>query len=501
MLHDLEAGLDERLHAATIESLERRILDLALEQTGAHDGAIFLWDRKQKGLALDFHIVSGVAVNIPGAVVKQRKDGRPNGIALHAFLTNEAYLTNDSRKDPNYAPYFQEVRSIAAAPIPYQGKAIGVIAASCREPGAFTAKHLEVLETLAQTSAKFLRRAQLYRAGQEEDGRPFLIKGLSAEWLLVERQIEQVSPTRAPVLIHGESGTGKELTAHAIHFNSKRAGGPFVAVNSAAIPENLLESVLFGHVKGAFTGASQNHVGELEKADGGTLFLDEMGELPLTLQAKILRAIETGEVQPLGSNKAPKRVDVRLVCATNRDLPAMVRAGTFRDDLYYRISVVTLELPPLRAYKDNLEILSQVFVQQAAARHEKKTPKLSREFTAALYAYDFPGNVRELKNCIEHAVIMTRTAELTPEDLPLSMRAQEAVGAAPRKRTARKGLKALREQWLVGPETRYLSDLLTETDGSVERAAKLAGVNVVTLYRLLKKRGIELKRRAVVRGR
>jgi DNA-binding NtrC family response regulator len=227
-----------------------------------------------------------------------------------------------------------------------------------------------------------------------------------------------------------------------------------------------------------------------------------MGELPLTLQAKILRAIETGDVQPLGSNRAPKRVDVRIVCATNRDLPAMVRAGTFRDDLYYRISVVTLELPPLRQYKDNLEILSQVFVQQAAARHDKKTPRLSREFTAALYAYDFPGNVRELKNCIEHAVIMAPGPELTPEDLPTQLRAPAGTtaGATPRKSKKRPGLKAMRDSWLVGPETRYLSELLAETDGSVERAAKLAGVNVVTLYRLLKKRGIELKRHAVVRG-
>ncbi len=499
MLKALETGLDEKLHAAGIESLQRKILELALEQTGAHDGAIFLWDRKQKGLAVDFHIVGGVAVNIPGVVLKLRKDGRPNGIALHTFNTNQPYLTNDTRKDPNYAPYFQEVRSIAAVPIPYQGKAIGVIAASSRDPRAFEDGHLEQLGAIASASAKFLRRAQLYRASSENDGRPFLIKGLSPEWLLVERQIEQVSPTDAPVLIHGESGTGKELTAHAIHFNSKRASGPLVAVNSAAIPETLLESVLFGHVKGAFTGASANHVGELEKADGGTLFLDEMGELPLSLQAKVLRAIETGEVQPLGSNRAPKRVDVRLVCATNRDLPAMVRAGGFRDDLYYRISVVTLELPPLRAYKDNLEILSQVFVQQSAARHGKKTPKVSREFTAALYAYDFPGNVRELKNCVEHAVIMSTGAELTPEDLPRSM--QTSVKPAPKRRRApRKGLKELREEWLSGPETLYLSELLAETDGSVERAAKLAKINIVTLYRLLKKRNIELKRRVVVRG-
>ncbi|MEZ4226111.1 MAG: sigma-54-dependent Fis family transcriptional regulator [Polyangiaceae bacterium] len=500
MIEGVDDRVEERLHAAEIESLERRLLDLALEQTSAHDGAIFLWDRKRKGLSVDFHVVGGVAVNIPGMLLKERRDGRPNGIALHTFLKNEPYLTNDTRTDPNYAPYFQEVRSIAAVPIPYQGKAIGVIATSSRQAEAFSEQHLEQLASLAATSAKFLRRAQLYRASSEDDGRPFLIKGLSPAWLRVERQIERVSPTQAPVLIHGESGTGKELTAHAIHFNSRRAGGPFVAVNSAAIPDTLLESVLFGHVKGAFTGATDSHVGELEKADGGTLFLDEMGELPLPLQAKILRAIETGEVQPLGSNKAPKRVNVRIVCATNRDLPAMIRSGGFRDDLYYRISVVTLELPPLREYKDNLETLSRVFLQQAALRHDKKAPRLTPVFLAALSSYDFPGNVRELKNCIEHAVIMARGEELAVEDLPPSVLAGSSVASVPSlARPQRRSLKAMREEWLADPETRYLREILDEAGGNVARAAELAEVNMVTLYRLLKKRGIVLRRRAELR--
>ncbi|MCA9592268.1 MAG: sigma-54-dependent Fis family transcriptional regulator [Myxococcales bacterium] len=489
----MASDADEILHAAEIESLERRIMDMALERTGANNGAIFLWDKKNKGLEITFHIVDGVVVNIPGVVLRPRRDGRPNGIALTAFEQNEAYLSNDTRADANYAHYFQEVLSIAAVPIPYQGKPIGVITASSRKTGAFTEAHVAELSALAQSSAKFLRRAQLYRASAELSGRPFLIKGLSPAWLRVEQQIERVSPTDAPVLIHGESGTGKELTAHAIHFNSRRASGPFVAVNCAAIPETLLESVLFGHVKGAFTGASFNKVGEFEKADGGTLFLDELGELPLMLQPKVLRAMESGEVQPLGSNKPPRRVDVRVVCATNRDLPAMVRDGQFRDDLYYRLSVVTLELPPLRSYKDNLDILAQVFVQQAAERHKKPTPRISAACSAVLHAYDFPGNVRELKNSIEHAVIMATGDEIRPEDLPRSF---TATRPAPKRQKQREAtLAELRESWLAPLETRYLTDLLATCDGNVRAAAERAGVNTVTMYRLLKKRGLTLKRR------
>src|SRR5262249_11339509 len=249
---------------------------------------------------------------------------QPSGVAVHVFLTNRPYLVNDTSRDPHYAPYFLDVQSIAAVPIPYQRRPIGVLSVSARERDAFGPAQLAELEARAASAAKFLRRAQLFLASAQR-GRPLLIKGLSPEWLEVERRIEQVAFTDSPVLVTGESGTGKELVAHAIHFNSRRAAQPFVSVNCAALPESMLEGLLFGHVRCAFTGASFDKVGELQKAHGGTLFLDELGELPMSLQPKLLRAVEYGEVQPLGSNKAPSRVDVRLVCATNRDLPDMVR--------------------------------------------------------------------------------------------------------------------------------------------------------------------------------
>jgi two-component system response regulator HydG len=267
-------------------------------------------------------------------------------------------------------------------------------------------------------------------------------------------------------------------------------------VNCAAIPETLLESTLFGHVKGAFTGANVDKVGELEKAHGGTLFLDELGELPMGLQAKVLRAVEQGEATPLGSNRAPRIVDVRLICATNRNLDQMVREGRFRDDLYYRLGVMTLELPPLRSYRDlNIEVLAAVFVQQAAKRHGKPAPRVSESAMALLRAYDFPGNVRELRNALEHAIILCGGGEIVADDLPRSMRKgkiPDSTRASARAMT----LDELRESALAPAERKYLAELLEACGGNVRKAARRARVNPVTLYRLMEKRGVRLRRRA-----
>jgi DNA-binding NtrC family response regulator len=498
-----ELSIDEVLHATEIESLERRIMDLALERCRARSGAIFLWDPKAKALGVDFHVVEGVTVNLPGAKLRRRTDGRANGIAFAVLETNQPYLCADTARDPHYARYFFDAASVAAVPIPYQGRAIGALTVSSRKRDAFGVRDVAVLAEIAGSAAKFLRRAQLYQASRKEDGRPFLIKGLSPEWLEVERRLERVSATDAPVLIHGESGTGKDLVARAIHFNSRRNGKPYITVNCAAIPETLLESTLFGHVRGAFTGADYNKLGELKKADGGTLFLDEIGEMPMALQAKLLRALEQGEIEPVGSNKPPEHVDVRLLCATHRDLSAMVRSGSFREDLAFRIRVMTLELPPLRRYKDNLEVLAAVFVQQAAQRHGRRVVGIAPAAMALLRAYDYPGNVRELRNLLEHAVIMSDREEIQPGDLPDTVHAQAptpagravaaaagAAGAAPKRKT----LETLRDEWLAPKERQYLSDLLEACAGNVREASRRAGVTPVTLYRLMARRGVKLTR-------
>ncbi|MBK7857156.1 MAG: sigma-54-dependent Fis family transcriptional regulator [Archangiaceae bacterium] len=491
------SNLENELHQADMESVARRLVEVACEHTGTRHGAVFLWDAKLKGLTVDFHVVDGVIVALPGtgAVLRARTDGRPSGIAVSCLESGKPYVCNDTEVDPNYARYFLEVASVLAVPIPWQGKPIGVLTVSASKKQAFDQTHVVALQEVAAESAKFLRRAALARSTRA-DGRPFVIKGLSPQWLEVERRVEKVSSTDAPVLVTGESGTGKDLVSRAIHFNSRRAGKPFVTVNCAAIPETLLESVLFGHVKGAFTGATFNKVGEFQKAHQGTLFLDELGELPLMLQAKVLRAIEQGEVTPLGSNEAPEHVDVRLICATNRNLAAMAHEGRFREDLYYRVGVVTIELPSLRSYKDNLEILAQVFLQQAAERHGRKVASISREAMALLHAYDFPGNVRELKNALEHAVIMTSSEEVRAEDLPPVMRGGAAEKALPEKvaSPAPRSLAELREQWLAPHERAYVQQLLEASGGKVDDAAKRAGVNRVTFYRLMNKHGLKLRR-------
>ena len=482
------------LHASDVESLERRIMRMALERTGARHGAILLWDDDAGGLALDFHVVEDLIITLPDQILPLRREGKVNGVAARVFETNAPYVCAHAPSDPYYRPYFFDVLSIAAVPIKYQDRPIGVISVSSRRDDAFDEETVEALLHVAASSSVFLRRAQLYRSSRA-GARPFLIKGLSPEWLEVERRMERVANTDAPVLVTGESGTGKELVAHAIHFNSRRAHAQFVSVNCAAIPEQLLESVLFGHVRGAFTGATADKRGEFHKADGGTLFLDELGELPMPLQAKVLRAVEDGEVQPLGSNAAPETVDVRLVCATNRDLPEMARAGTFREDLYYRLSVVTMELPALRTYKDdNLQVMAEVFLAQAVERHGREgVRKIAPDAIAALLAYDFPGNVRELKNAIEHAVIMTTGETIHAADLPRLITA--ATPRDPEPAPPRPTLAEMRERWLAPLEARWLRELLEAHDGNVRDAAKTAGVTAPTLYKLLDKRGMSRSRR------
>jgi DNA-binding NtrC family response regulator len=487
-------AVEDRLHAAPPGSIEAELVAIALEETGAEHGALFVWDKDAGGLALVHHVVGGLTVTLPRVVKPgSTSGGGKAGIALHVYDTDEPYLSPDTSRDPLYTRYLIDVGCIAATPIVYQKWPIGVLTVSTREPRGLAEADLRAITAIAEVAAPLLRRSQVDKLSRAATGRPLMIKGLSPGWHEVERKLELAAPTNAPILIRGESGTGKDLVARAIHWNSRRAERPYVTVNCAAIPETLLESILFGHVKGAFTGASFHKVGEFQKANGGTLFLDEVGELPVMLQAKVLRAVEQGEVQPLGSNEPPDRVDVRLICATNRDLEAMAKTGAFRDDLFYRLSVMTLDLPPLRSYKDNLEVIANVFLEQSSSAHGKPAPRLGPDVLARLAAYDFPGNVRELKNTIEHAVILCTGDELRVEDLPRPL-LDPAPKAAARSAHPQLTLDEAREKWLAPLERQYLTELLAKHGGNVKIAAKAAGINTVTLYRLLKRRGLHLGR-------
>jgi two-component system response regulator HydG len=292
----------------------------------------------------------------------------------------------------------------------------------------------------------------------------------------VFHQLAQLAPTDSTVLLTGESGTGKELVARCIHRRSRRDSGPFVAINCAAIPEALLESELFGHAKGAFTDARADRKGLWEQADGGTLLLDEIGDMPLSMQAKILRALESGVIRPVGSDRDVP-VDVRIIAATNRDLEAAVESGTFRPDLYYRVNVFQIELPPLRSRGADILLLAQHFIKTFAEKMEKAVVGLGVAVAQKLMAYNWPGNVRELRNVIERAVALTQFSRLEVEDLP------EKIRDFDRGRVLFGGDDPKELVSLEEVQRRYIAHVLEATGGNQSQAARILGVDRKTLYR------------------
>jgi len=288
--------------------------------------------------------------------------------------------------------------------------------------------------------------------------------------------IRQVAPSRATVLVSGESGTGKELAAHAIHQLSPRRRGPFVAVHCAALSPQLLESELFGHEKGAFTGANERRIGRFEQASGGTLFLDEIGEIDAATQVKILRVLGERVFERVGGNK-PMATDVRLVAATNRDLAAMVAAGTFREDLFFRLNVVQLQMPPLRDRREDIPLLCRHFLRETAKDNGKPFRELTGEALKCLAACDWPGNIRELRAAIEHGVVMAGGSKITLRDLPAALRATAGAGAAPR------GPMPLN---LGETELSLIRRALDESRGNRTLAAEKLGISRRTLHRKLR---------------
>ncbi|MCC6333139.1 MAG: sigma-54-dependent Fis family transcriptional regulator [Myxococcales bacterium] len=288
----------------------------------------------------------------------------------------------------------------------------------------------------------------------------------------------RVASTDMTVLIGGESGTGKELAARFVHAHSPRAPRPFVALNCAALPEALLESELFGHVKGAFTDAKAQRTGIFQEAEGGTLFLDEVGDLPAALQPKLLRALQERTIRPVGAN-AEVPIDVRVVAASHRDLEAAVAQGRFREDLFYRLNVVSVELPPLRARGNDVLLLAQAFVKDFAARLGRKVVGVSPQVAQKLLAYRWPGNVRELQNCIQRAVALTRFEEVSVEDLPEKVRAYQAT------EVLLEGVDSSALVPLEEMERRYVLRVLEVVGGSKVEAARTLGIDRKTLHRKL----------------
>jgi Nif-specific regulatory protein len=304
--------------------------------------------------------------------------------------------------------------------------------------------------------------------------------GESAPMRAVYQFIGKVAPTDATVLIRGESGTGKELAAHAVHRNSPRSTKPFVAINCATLTETLLESELFGHEKGAFTGAITQKRGKVEIADSGTLFLDEVGELTPNIQAKLLRVLQAREFERLGGTR-PIAVDVRVIAATNRNLEEAIKTGGFRQDLYYRLNVVSMVMPPLRERREDIALLASYFVASYSKKCKRKVSGISPEARRVLFAHDWPGNVRELQNAIERAVVLGSTAMILPHDLPETL-LESGANTSPSV-TYYDAVKEAKRLLIL--------NALEKSDGNYTEAAKSLGVHPNNLHRLI--RSLNLK--------
>jgi DNA-binding NtrC family response regulator len=328
---------------------------------------------------------------------------------------------------------------------------------------------------------------------------PFLrdVIGASPRMQRIFRLVTKVAPTDSSILLLGESGTGKELIARSIHLQSRRAGGPFVAVNVGALPESLIESELFGYVRGAFTGATGDRAGLLESAEGGTLFLDEIGDMPLTTQVKLLRTLESNEFRRLGEN-ALRVADVRVIAATHRDLLAEAEAGRFRHDLYYRLNVVQIELPPLRERREDIGLLASYFLERSARKNGRAPMRFAPQAEALLERYDWPGNVRELENAVEHAVAVAEHPAVEPGDLPAAVRSPRLLtrGIQPADSTAAappagESAGQDRAEWsLARVEEEHIRRVLTRHHGNATAAARQLGISRTTLWRKLREYGI-----------
>jgi DNA-binding NtrC family response regulator len=335
-------------------------------------------------------------------------------------------------------------------------------------------RSLDRLRTATSEGAVSLPAVEAHAAG------PYALVGQSAAMLEVYKLLARVAGSPATVLVQGESGTGKEVVARTIHVNGPHAAGAFVAVNCAAIPENLLESELFGHEKGAFTGAITRKIGRFEQAGSGTLFLDEIADMSLALQAKILRAVQEREIERVGGSETIP-IDVRLIAATNRDLKEAIKQGRFREDLYYRLAVVTIRLPTLAERGDDLVLLTAHFVSQFARRYGKQIEAISDRALELLRNHAWVGNVRELRNVIERAVIVATDQTLRAEHLPDELRGEEpALGDRPRG-----GLLTLAEA-----EARHIARVLSHTNGQIGAAADILGIHRNTLTRKMKEYGL-----------
>jgi len=468
-----------------LNELQGQLLDLIFEVVPAGRGAILLADRDGHQFNSMFarmrHSTPTPLVKVSRTVARQVLE---QGIAI---LGSDVAGSDDLREVESLAA--SQVRSLLCVPLTVFQRVIGcVYLDSDTLSNRLNEEHLQLVTAIAGISAVALENARRLHWLEQENERLTVeisqersLVGEGARMKDVYQFLKRVSPTESTVLIEGESGTGKELAARALHRNSPRATKPFVAINCAAIPETLLESELFGYERGAFTGATSQKKGRLEVADGGVVFLDEIGELPLTLQVKLLRVLQEREFERVGGTH-PMKVDIRVIAATNANLDQAVRDGDFRQDLYYRLAVLKITMPTLRERREDIPMLVRHFVQKNAKRCKVKPRPVSREALARLVNYDWPGNVRELENAIERALVLGSSEMILPEDLPESLLERPS---APEMTEAKYhvAVKELKKQLIL--------DAVEQTQGSYADAARILGVHPNYLHRLI--RNLELK--------
>jgi len=467
------------------DELQRELMDSIFKTIPAQCGAILLAENGSEEFASVFTRERDGKLNQPVPISQT--------IVRQVLQEKVSVLSNDMQNSAVYSRAHSltevAVSSLMAVPLELRDNVLGLIYLNTSNPRAtFDEDHLQLLTGIAGIAAPALdniRRVESLltenRQLVAEANIEHNMVGTSARMREVYQFIGKVAPTAATVLVCGESGTGKELVAHAIHRNSPRAEKRFVAVNCAAIAENLLESELFGHERGAFTGAIALKKGKLEEADGGTIFLDEIGELAPALQAKLLRVLQEREFERVGGTRTIK-TDIRVIAATNRDLPEAVKQGAFRQDLYYRLNVVSITLPPLRDRREDIPMLAQHFAAKHCKLSNRPTMQVSAGVRAALLAYSWPGNVRELENAIERAVVLGSTDYILPEDLP-----DEVVDAGcPPVASITRYHQAMREA-----KKQLIVRTLEQVTGNHNEAARLLGLHPNNLHRLI--RNLDLK--------
>ncbi|MBD3180835.1 response regulator [Candidatus Poribacteria bacterium] len=503
ILRDLNSATD-------LDVLLRNIAQKTKKLIGVEKTSIFLWDKANEYLRpiviqeedkKHYHEdYISTASEIADWVFQE---GKPASIQKNTDLFEE----NVKREETD------NLNSVLCVPLRGKEEIIGVLEVINKNNGIFTEDDQELLEAMADNIALSIERVNLYEELQKAEA---LLKRENAELRLSVRKMyrfskiigknekltdtikkaQQVALTNSTVLIYGETGTGKELLARAVHENSPRSKKNFVPINCGAMPKDLLESELFGHEKGAFTGATKRRIGRFEEADDGTLFLDEIGDMPLNLQVRLLRVLQEGVIQRLGSNKDIE-VDIRIIAATHEDLYGLVTKNRFREDLYYRLKVFDLTLPPLRERKDDIPVLINYFILEYNDKLEKQITGVDKPTMEILCNYDYPGNIRELKHIIESAMVLCKEdvikTDLIPKELRTSSASNKIVDTKDVKIPTNKAeLREARTEAQQQVEILFLRNILSASDGNVTEAARKSGMNRSWLSELIGKHNLDL---------